>query len=214
MEQELDETESLTSLLMAIKAKHPSANAVCSGAILSTYQRTRVESIALRLGLVPLSPLWQYPILPFPSHLGGGSPSSELDHIAALGLDARIVKVASAGLDESLLWKSLLDSKVRRRIEQAVERFGGSPLGEGGEYESLVVAGPKGLWKGKIALLDDEWEVGGGEGGGSFHEGEGWRGESDQERRCWRQSRRRLEGDFGVTKLVGPRICDPCKWIR
>ena len=168
VEQDLDETESLTTLLTEIKAKHPCANAICSGAILSTYQRTRVESIALRLGLVPLSPLWQYPIFRFPSHSGGGSPSSELDHIAALGLDARIVKVASAGLDDSLLWRSLLDPKARRIIEKAVERFGGSPLGEGGEYESLVVAGPEGLWKGKIALGDNEWEVGRGEGGEAF----------------------------------------------
>ena len=56
-----DETESLIPLLKRIIAEHPDANALSTGAILSTYQRTRVESVALRLGLTPLSYLWQYP---------------------------------------------------------------------------------------------------------------------------------------------------------
>ena len=59
-----DEAESLMPLLQRIMAAHPDANALSSGAILSTYQRTRLESVALRLGLTPLSYLWQYPNLP------------------------------------------------------------------------------------------------------------------------------------------------------
>ncbi|OBT50421.1 hypothetical protein VE04_09796, partial [Pseudogymnoascus sp. 24MN13] len=56
-----DETESLLPLLRAIKKAHPTADAVSAGAILSTYQRTRIESVAARMGLVPLAFLWQYP---------------------------------------------------------------------------------------------------------------------------------------------------------
>ncbi|PHH71954.1 hypothetical protein CDD80_4885 [Ophiocordyceps camponoti-rufipedis] len=48
-----DETEAMIPLLRAVMARHPSADGLCSGAILSTYQRTRVESVALRLGLTP-----------------------------------------------------------------------------------------------------------------------------------------------------------------
>jgi diphthine-ammonia ligase len=44
-----DETESLIPLLQRIKDEHPGANAVSTGAILSTYQRTRIESVAIRL---------------------------------------------------------------------------------------------------------------------------------------------------------------------
>ncbi|OCL13366.1 adenine nucleotide alpha hydrolases-like protein, partial [Glonium stellatum] len=59
-----DETESLLPLLAHILAHHPTASALSTGAILSTYQRTRIDSISTRLGLVPLAYLWQYPLLP------------------------------------------------------------------------------------------------------------------------------------------------------
>lgn len=63
-DQDVDETESLIPLLREAMARHPEANAVSSGPILSSYQRTRVESVASRLGLTPLAYLWQYSYLP------------------------------------------------------------------------------------------------------------------------------------------------------
>ena len=154
-----DETESLLALLKRVMLAHPNANAVCSGAILSTYQRTRIESVALRLSLIPLSYLWQYPSLPPPS------PGGLLDDMAAIGFDVRIVKVASGGLDEDLLWCNLMSPAVRRKIESGVARFGGSVLGEGGEYETLVIDGPVEVWKGSIEVQDHERYVGRGGGG-------------------------------------------------
>ena len=62
-----DETESLMPLLRRIKKENPTANAVSAGAILSTYQRTRIENVASRLGLIPLAWLWMYPMLPPPA---------------------------------------------------------------------------------------------------------------------------------------------------
>ncbi|KAJ5145238.1 hypothetical protein N7448_002630 [Penicillium atrosanguineum] len=59
-----DETECLVPLLRRVMEMHPEANAVSAGAILSTYQRTRIENVAGRLGLVPLAWLWMYPSLP------------------------------------------------------------------------------------------------------------------------------------------------------
>ena len=164
MDKSIDETESLLPLLRKVIVAHPTVNAVCSGAILSTYQRTRIESAARRLDLVPLSYLWQYPSLP-PSSAGG-----LLDDMAAAGFDVRIVKVASGGLDEGLLWSNLMDPDVRRKVERSIGRFGGSVLGEGGEYETLVVDGPPAIWKGKIEVQDHEWYIG--RGGG----GEAWMG--------------------------------------
>ncbi|MCJ1485145.1 hypothetical protein MMC06_005318 [Schaereria dolodes] len=145
-----DETESLLPLLQHILSIHPSVNAVSTGAILSTYQRTRIESVALRLGLVPLSFLWQYPSLPrlMPDQ------AALLHDMSTVGLDARIVKVASGGLDESFLWENVTEGRVVARLRRAMGRFGGSVLGEGGEYETLVVKGPKGLWKGSIEVDD------------------------------------------------------------
>ncbi|KAH9221636.1 hypothetical protein DL95DRAFT_355690 [Leptodontidium sp. 2 PMI_412] len=163
-EEEEDETESLVPLLKRIMAEHPTANALSTGAILSTYQRTRVESVAIRLGLTPLSYLWQYPILP------PGTQISLLEDMQAIGLDARIVKVASGGLDESFLWQNVADQQVMQRIEKSMKRFGtdgdGAVLGEGGEFETLVVDGPASLFKGRIVVEEKDRRVVR-EGGGS-----------------------------------------------
>jgi diphthine-ammonia ligase len=147
---EEDETESLIPLLQRIKEALPGANAVSTGAILSTYQRTRVESVAIRLGLVPLSFLWQYPYLP------PYRQSSLLEDMRNVGQDSRIIKVASGGLDESFLWKDVADEKTVSRLKKVMQRFGGGEggavLGEGGEFETLAISGPAPLWKGRIEV--------------------------------------------------------------
>lgn len=159
-----DETESLIPLLKRIMAEHPDANALSTGAILSTYQRTRVESVALRLGLMPLSYLWQYPTLP------PGTQTSLLRDMQAVGLDARIVKVASGGLDESFLWDNVASEDGIRKVERSMKRFGvdgdGGVLGEGGEFETLVVDGPESLFKGRVEIREEDRKIVQ-EGGGS-----------------------------------------------
>ncbi|OTA94415.1 hypothetical protein M434DRAFT_49316, partial [Hypoxylon sp. CO27-5] len=181
--REEDETESLIPLLRAVLKAHPEVNALCTGAILSTYQRTRVESVALRLGLVPLAYLWQYPELPlssssiYPSSRPTKPVGSDKDDgqllcdMAAAGLEARIVKVASAGLDEGFLWENVASETTVSRIRNALRRFGsagsrGAVLGEGGEFETLVVDGPSVLFKGRIIVRDEDRRIVR-EGGGS-----------------------------------------------
>lgn len=148
--REEDETESLTLLLKRIMKLHPEANAVCSGAILSTYQRTRIESVALRLGLVPLAYLWQYTVV------RPDSQSALLMDMYEAGLEARIVKVASGGLDERSLWSRVTDPKGIAILENKLKKFGlagdGAVIGEGGEYETLVVDGPISLFKGRVSV--------------------------------------------------------------
>jgi len=147
-----DETESLIPLLLKVLAAQPSANALSTGAILSSYQRTRVESVAIRLGLTPLSYLWQYPNLP------PYSQTSLLEDMAAVGQDARIIKVASGGLDKSHLWMNVADPQTVRRLMRDMERFGGlqggAVLGEGGEFETLAMDGPGPLWKQRIEVQE------------------------------------------------------------
>ncbi|KAI0409635.1 hypothetical protein F4802DRAFT_153459 [Xylaria palmicola] len=189
-----DETESLVPLLRTVLKAHPEVNALCTGAILSTYQRTRVESVALRLGLVPLSYLWQYTELLTsvdgghddqcvglaeklarnshdPRRRGrgkGAGPARDdarlLRDMAVVGLEARIVKVASAGLDEGFLWENVASEAGVQRMARAMRRFGaaggrGSILGEGGEFETLVVDGPPSLFKGRIVVADENKRV-------------------------------------------------------
>jgi diphthine-ammonia ligase len=157
-----DETESLMPLLKRIKRDIPHANAVSAGAILSTYQRTRIENVAGRLGLVPLAWLWMYTELPRPESVEP-SVSGLLEDMAAVGCEARIIKAASGGLDEGSLWENVSahDGLVRRRLEKAMRRFAvddleQAVLGEGGEYETLALDGPGFLWKQRIVVEDSD----------------------------------------------------------
>ena len=187
-----DETESMAHFLRVIISRHPEANALSAGAILSTYQRTRVESVAPRLGLVPLAYLWKYPVLPTsatstPAAAAAASapatatatapvptppqrrkpqpsradPAQLLHDMAAAHVTARIVKVASAGLDETFLWERVTSSAGARRVSRALSRFAGpgplsasgGVLGEGGEFETLVTGGPDRLFAGKVVRV-------------------------------------------------------------
>ncbi|KAI1468768.1 adenine nucleotide alpha hydrolases-like protein [Daldinia caldariorum] len=177
-----DETESLVPLLRAVLEAHPDVNALCTGAILSTYQRTRVESVALRLGLVPLAYLWQFPELPLhiaatDDQVVGTTTTNKNDDaqllrdMAAAGIEARIVKVASAGLGEEFLWENVASEPAVTRIRRALRRFGGdggrgAVLGEGGEFETLVVDGPSVLFKGRVVVDEHDTSIVR-EGGGS-----------------------------------------------
>ena len=152
-----DETEALMPLLRTVVTSHAEVNAVSTGAILSDYQRTRVESVATRLGLTPLSYLWQWP------NLAPHSQSSLLEDMGAVGQDSRLIKVASGGLDESFLWQNVADSRTIARLDSAAKRFGshddGATLGEGGEYETLAISGPSILWKGRMVVHEDRRRI-------------------------------------------------------
>ena len=56
-----DEVEDLRALLAAVVREMPNVKAVTSGAILSDYQRLRVEAVCADLGLVSLAYLWRQP---------------------------------------------------------------------------------------------------------------------------------------------------------
>ena len=144
-----DETEDLTALLRAVLRAHPRAVAVTSGAISSSYQRTRIESVCTRLGLRSVACLWLMP------------QERVLAQLASLGVDARIVKVACMGLDATWLWRNVADAGVRARLGALHDRWGINPAGEGGEYETLVVDAPG--WRGRIAVADP---AGSGDGSG------------------------------------------------
>ncbi|KAK0737585.1 hypothetical protein B0T21DRAFT_287884 [Apiosordaria backusii] len=157
-ERKHDETESMFYLLKEIKKKHPEANAVCAGAILSTYQRTRVESVAVRLGLTPLAYLWKFPVLPSPA----GDDGQLLLDMEQAGLEGRIIKVASGGLDEGDLWVNVASAEGKNKVEKGMRKFTfgegldrGAVIGEGGEFETLVVDGPKTLFKKRVVVPED-----------------------------------------------------------
>jgi len=92
---EQDETEDLFRLLGHVKAAHPEIHAVSVGAILSTYQRTRVENVCIRLGLTCLSYLWQR------------DQKELLTEMIVSRLTAIVIKVAAIGLKRTHLGRTL-----------------------------------------------------------------------------------------------------------
>ena len=123
-----DEVEDLQALLSLVLTSYPTIDAVCSGAILSTYQRLRIEHVATSLHLTSLAPLWQREQRPL------------LREMVEEGMEAVLVKVASMGLDASFVGKSI--GEVEGRLREVGDRWGVNECGEGGEYETLVLDCP------------------------------------------------------------------------
>jgi diphthine-ammonia ligase len=128
--QEGDEVEDLLYLLQDVLAAHPDVQAVSVGAILSNYQRLRVESVCSRLGLQVLCFMWMQD----QTHL--------MQQMIGSGLDARIVKVASMGLEEKHVGRSILDPIFSQHLFDIGQRWGVHVCGEGGEYETTVFDAP------------------------------------------------------------------------
>lgn len=123
-----DEIEDLYLLLQDVITAHPDIEAVSCGAILSHYQRTRVENVCDRLSLTSLAYLWQR------------NQEALMQEMCNLGLDARLIKVAAVGLNEkhlNLLLQEALPTLLRLKGLYDVH-----VCGEGGEFESLVLDAP------------------------------------------------------------------------
>lgn len=123
-----DEVWDLLQILRCAKVVAPSASAVAVGAILSNYQRTRVEYVCGLLGLRPMAMLWrcEQPRL--------------LQRMIASGMVAVPCKVASMGLSAAMLGRSLRE--IQPRLACAARDFQANICGEGGEYETLTLACP------------------------------------------------------------------------
>lgn len=127
-----DEVEDMFHLLQNIKTKHPEITAVSTGAILSNYQRNRVESVCERLGLVNLAFLWQR-----------NDQSMLLKEMVDHGIDAVIIKCASMGLSpQRFLGKSIADQMIYDELNKLGDSYGMNVCGEGGEYETFVIDCP------------------------------------------------------------------------
>ena len=80
-----DEVEDLYMLLEKVKTEI-GVDAVCVGAILSDYQRVRVENVCLRLGLTPLAFLWRR------------DQAELLQEMVDTGMESILIKVTSRSL--------------------------------------------------------------------------------------------------------------------
>ncbi|CUS24078.1 LAQU0S13e02784g1_1 [Lachancea quebecensis] len=133
-----DEIEDLLELLKEAKRKMPEIEAVNAGAILSSYQRTRVEDVCSRLGLVALSYLWQRDQQQLMTEMC--SMSKMPSDGSSPKMDARIIKTAAVGLDDSHLGKSL--PEVFPALQKLNRLYDVHICGEGGEFETMVFDAP------------------------------------------------------------------------
>jgi len=136
-----DEVEDLYNLLLKIKTEHPEIEGVSVGAILSNFQRVRVESVCNRLNLTAFAFLWRIE-----------QPKILRDMIDS-HLTAVLVKVAAIGLDASHLNKTLGD--LYDYFMTLLDKYGNNVCGEGGEYETFTIDCP--LFSKRIVV--DEYDV-------------------------------------------------------
>jgi predicted ATP pyrophosphatase (TIGR00289 family) len=115
--------------------------AVVSGAIASNYQKTRVEKICKQLGLKCLLPLWRK------------NPIEILEEIVNLQFYAVITGVYAYGFNREWLGRKI-DEKTIEALKELNRQYGVSVVGEGGEYETLVLDSP--FFKKRIKIVEAE----------------------------------------------------------
>jgi diphthine-ammonia ligase len=106
-----------------------SLDGIVSGALRSDYQKTRLERMCERLGIHSWTPLW---------HQSGQQHVREMiEH----GFEIMITGVSAEGLNQEWLGH-VLTRESFERLEALATKFRFHVEGEGGEYETLVLAGP------------------------------------------------------------------------
>ncbi|WP_339104107.1 diphthine--ammonia ligase [Haloterrigena salinisoli] len=125
-----DELEPLEAALTDLDADLEGGLAgVTAGAVESEYQTSRIQGMCDRLECELFAPLWQE------------DPRELADAMLEAGFEIAIIQVAAHGLDESWLGRTL-DREAIEELEELNEEYGVHILGEGGEFETLVVDGP------------------------------------------------------------------------
>jgi len=134
------EVEDLKKLLATLDV-----DAVVSGAISSEYQKNRIDRVCNELGLKSIAPLWHE------------DPRNLLDELVNLGIEAIIVGVYAHGFTSDWLGRKIDQATINDLVELN-KKYQVSLVGEGGEYETLVLDAP--FFKEKIRLIETEkiWE--------------------------------------------------------
>ncbi len=112
-----------------------------TGAVASRYQMDRIEKLADEFSVDVLAPLWNMP------------QDRLLDELLQNGFKMIIVSVAAHGLDDDWLGKEI-DQRCIEELKEISARYGINISGEGGEYESLVIAAPN--YDHDFEIIEDE----------------------------------------------------------
>lgn len=131
-----EEVEDLKKVLKGLDI-----DTVACGGFFSNYQKSRIERVCKELKLKFLAPFWQT------------NPEKFMKEIISLGFDVRVIGVYSEGFDETWLGKKL-DEKTLNELKKLHKKHGINLVGEGGEYETIVLDGP--IFKKKIEIIRTE----------------------------------------------------------
>ena len=121
--------EELMDIENVLKKILPEIDGVVTGAVASNYQKTRIDDICDRLGLKSIAPLW------------GGNNADMLREIVSSGFRIIIVAVAAPPLNQEWLGR-VMNEECINELAFLNKKYGISAMGEGGEYESLVLDCP------------------------------------------------------------------------
>jgi uncharacterized protein (TIGR00290 family) len=130
------EREVLTEKLVDLKVKFD-LDAICTGALLSDYQRMIFSHAAYDAGLISYTPIWRK---------DGGR---YLRDLVESGFRFILLSYSSAGFDPGDLGRSV-DSGMEDRFLRIAEEWRSHPAFEGGEAETLVLSAP--LYKKKLEV--------------------------------------------------------------
>ena len=132
------EVEELKDVFSSIKSE---VNGIVSGAIASSYQKSRIDRICAELGLKSVAPIW------------GVDQEKYIRELLENGLKSIFTGVAAEGLDKEWLGRELDNDAIGKLVELH-EKYGINVAGEGGEYESFVLDSP--IFKKRVVINDAE----------------------------------------------------------
>ncbi|KAK6588283.1 MJ050-like PP-loop ATpase [Cryptosporidium xiaoi] len=138
-----DEVEDLYLILKTIQETYPDVGGISCGAVMSNYQRNRLEEVAYRLNLNSYCFMWMLP------------EYALLKSIVDSNLRSMIVKVASFGLGENYIGKFVSDCLESFDSIQKNVCSDFHCCGEGGEYETITLDGPSILFKNKYISIEE-----------------------------------------------------------
>ncbi len=136
-EEELDD---IKKSLVDLK-KQKGIEGIVTGAVASTYQKSRIDNICKEIGLQSLAPIWNMPL------------GKSVEDMIKTDFEIIIVAVAAPPLDDKWLGRKI-DKKCLEELMELNKKYGINPNGEGGEFESLVLDCP--IFSKKILIKASE----------------------------------------------------------
>ena len=143
-----DELEDIRKALAELKNKK-GIEGIVTGAVASTYQKSRIDKICEELGIQSLAPIWGMPL------------GKSVEDMINARFEAIIVAVAAPPLDEKWLGRKI-DKQCLEELMDLNKKYGINPNGEGGEYETFVTDCP--LFSKKIIIKESEKHYSGNSG--------------------------------------------------